>query len=450
MNGLVMDISRLIDRAHFPTPTGIDRYELHYALWVRERLKHPTRKANNSGFIETGRRGAAAVQAKRADKLISCLSQRWSSEKLSPSQAVLLDQIAAAIDGKIGWQSVKNNTGNESSGSIYTLRKSTRLLLNDLVRLRCLPINTSMMHVSHSRLDCPGAFSWLGQSQPSSIFYVHDLIPLSHPEFVRAEEPRRHFRRMETILAHAALVLCNSQATARAFRSFAQEQNRPLPSIAVLPPGIEDCFSSVSQKDWPKPKNCYFVTVGTIEPRKNHILLLRLWQHLVERDGFRAPRLVIVGKRGWENGHVLAMLERCPALRGFVIEVPNLGDAALARLLVGASALLAPSFAEGYGMPISEALAARLPVIASNIPSHREAGGGAIFLDPFDGLSWRTAIDAITASPRQQKPPMSTPHRWSVHFDDLEGLIKNGMAVHHYAAQRAPRQIWSFSPGTCE
>lgn len=447
MNAIVMDISRLVEREHYSTPTGIDRYALHYATWLNERRKridtaHPSQ---SSWFIETGYSGAVAVGTDRADKLISAINRRWATTELSPSQAALLERIFAAIDGKIAWHAAGEDT---ATGQVFLkrLQRNARLVAGSVFDRLSIPSNTALIHVSHSRLDRTSAFSWLRESGRKGIFYVHDLIPLLHPEFVRPHEPRRHRSRMETVLSHAALVLCNSQVTARALYTFAQEENLRLPSIAVLPPGVEEAFLKVSQ-DLPRPRNPYFVVVGTIEPRKNHMLLLHLWQYLAERDGPRAPRLVIVGKRGWENSQILAMLERCRALPGLVIEVPGLGDAALARLVAGASALLSPSFVEGYGMPVTEALALHTPVIASNIPSHREAAGSeAILLDPLDGRSWRAAIDAVVTSPRRL-PAAATIHRWETHFSDLEALIETDIAARRYAAQRMPQRAFAIPKG---
>lgn len=445
---VVMDISRLMERAHCPTPTGIDRYELHYANWLNERRKRTALTdfdafSQPSWFVETGRNSAVAISSERADKLVSILNSRWSATDISPTQAALLERIFAAIDGKIRWQAAAEVRAGEAR--TQKLRKIAHTVASRFTHGLMLPPRASFVHVSHSRLDRTSAFSWLGETGRNGVFYVHDLIPLSHPEFVRPEEPERHRRRMETVLKHASLVLCNSQVTARALRTFAQQSDRTPPSIAVLPPGIERCFLS-PPNDMPRPRTPYFVTLGTIEPRKNHMLLLQLWQYLADRDGAMAPRLVIVGKRGWENSHILAMLERCPALPGLVIEVPGLEDAALARLVAGAAGLLAPSFTEGYGMPVAEAIALGTPVIASNISAHREAAAGqpAIFLDPLDGLSWRAALDMIAASPqRRMKPAPSS--GWDTHFDDLETLIEADFSARRHAAQRASRRIERIS-----
>ncbi|MGY5777406.1 glycosyltransferase family 4 protein [Rhizobium sp. LEGMi135b] len=449
MKPVVMDISRLMERAHCPTPTGIDRYELHYANWLNERRKQAALTSlqtfpQPSWFIETSHSGAVTIPSERADRLVSILNSRWAAREISPSQAALLERIFAAIDSKIRWQAASEVKAGEAH--TQKLRKIMHAVANHFAHGLTLPDRASFVHVSHSRLERTSAFSWLRETGRNGVFYVHDLIPLSHPEFVRPEEPERHRRRMETVLKHASLVLCNSQVTARALRTFAQESNRKPPSIAVLPPGVEQCFLS-PPSDIARPRMPYFVTLGTIEPRKNHILLLHLWQYLAERDGPMAPRLVIVGKRGWENSHILAMLERCPSLPGLVIEVPGLEDAALARLVAGAAALLAPSFTEGYGMPVAEAIALGTPVVASNISAHREAAAGqaAIFLDPLDGLSWRAALDMIAASPQRRTKP-SQPSGWDTHFDDLETLIGTDLSARRHAAQRASRRIEGISP----
>ena len=91
-------------------------------------------------------------------------------------------------------------------------------------------------------------------------------------------------------------------------------------------------------------------------------------------------------------------MSRSPALRASVIEASGLSTPALRRLLAGARALLMPSFAEGFGLPVAEALAAKVPVIASNLEVFQEFGGDApVYLDPLDGLGWLSAVEAFAA-----------------------------------------------------
>ena len=171
------------------------------------------------------------------------------------------------------------------------------------------------------------------------------------------------------------------------------------------------------------PADSYFICVGTIEPRKNHLLLLNLWRAMagkLPRDA--VPRLIIVGRRGWENEQVIDMLERCTALQGHVEELNGCSDQRLQELLRGARALLLPSFAEGYGMPVAESLSVGTPVICSDLPALREAGGDVPdFLDPLDGPAWSAHIlDHFRAGPlhsaQKQRLAQWRPPSWEDHI----------------------------------
>jgi glycosyltransferase involved in cell wall biosynthesis len=188
--------------------------------------------------------------------------------------------------------------------------------------------------------------------------------------------------------------------------------------VLVAPLGVEAGLAGAAPEVQDRP---YFLCLGTIEPRKNHLLLLHVWRSLAgDAD---APRLILVGRRGWENENVVDMLERSDAIRGLVVEAGRVGDARLAGLVAGARAVLMPSFAEGFGLPVAEALAAGTPVIASDLPALRETGGGVPdYLDPLDGPGWRAALldYARSASPRRaaqlERLASWTPPRWDDHF----------------------------------
>jgi len=260
------------------------------------------------------------------------------------------------------------------------------------------------------------------------IFVIHDLIPLTHPEYCRPGERDRHARRMDHALSFAHGIVANSRNTLDTLEKFAAEARLRMPPavVAHLAPGLPAIAPG------PRPLEApYFVVVGTIEPRKNHVLLLQVWRRLIERLGASAPRLMIVGQRGWECENVVDLLERCESLRGCVMELPNCTDAQLATILHHARALLFPSFAEGFGLPVVEALSLGLPVIASDLPVFREfAAGVPEYLDPLDGPSWLDAIadytDAASARRaaqlervRQYRPP-----DWRQHLAAVDALLE--------------------------
>jgi glycosyltransferase involved in cell wall biosynthesis len=139
---------------------------------------------------------------------------------------------------------------------------------------------------------------------------------------------------------------------------------------------------------------------------------------------------VLVGRRGWEAENVVDLLERCEAIRPHVVEVSGLSTHGLAALTRSCTALLMPSFTEGYGIPIVEAAASGVPVVASGIPVHREiAEGFAAFLDPLDGLGWGRAVEDLSrpgSGLRQtlaQRLDGYAGPTWAAHFEQADALL---------------------------
>jgi glycosyltransferase involved in cell wall biosynthesis len=256
---------------------------------------------------------------------------------------------------------------------------------------------------------------------------VHDLIPVSHPEYCRPGDGLRHRKRLDNVLDIASGIVTNSEATLADLRVYAGRTGRALPPLvaAQLAPGLRVIEPGPCPVEKP-----YFVILSTIEPRKNHWLLLHVWRHIVEDLGPAAPRLVVIGQRGWECENVVDMLERCEPLRGVVLEHSECSDDELITYLHHAQALLFPSFAEGYGMPLIEALSLGVPVIASELPVFKEiAGDVPEYIDPLDGRRWREVIEAYAAAdsvPRAaQRARMEGFHvpDWSSHFEKVDALI---------------------------
>ncbi len=258
---------------------------------------------------------------------------------------------------------------------------------------------------------------------------MHDLIPITYPEYSRPRQTAKHLRRIATVSALADAVLTVSETTRRELRGHLAGMGGELPPLVTAPLGF-DLPPLRSIPDGPLPQRPYFVMLGTIEPRKNHLLLLNLWRDLAERLGPGAPGLVILGRRGWQNETVFRLLDRVPAFPGLVEERPDATDAEVAFTLRYARALLFPSFAEGYGIPLIEALSLGTPAICADIPALREVGKGVPdFLSPLDGLGWRDAVldYAQPDSPARQAQISRIAGflqpRWDQHFNALQQTV---------------------------
>jgi hypothetical protein len=251
------------------------------------------------------------------------------------------------------------------------------------------------LNIGHTGLNHTGLSHWIAAQGVCAVFLVHDLIPLTHPEFCRPGEAARHDRRMRQALQAASAIIANSGATHDQLARFARDQALPLPPILTA------WLSGRDLPEWGPPPGFdrpWFITVGTIEARKNHLLLLQVWRQLAQIMGPATPLLVVVGQRGWEADAAHAMLDGDPVIARHVVELGQTDDAALSGLIGGARALLMPSFAEGFGLPVIEAMHLSTPVIASDLPVFREiAGGIPLLLDPADAAGWLTAVQAYCA-----------------------------------------------------
>ncbi len=372
---LILDLSRLLTRARFATPTGIDRVERAYALCALAVQDRDVRFMAHVPMYGTR-------ELKRDDvrTLITRLDEQWASGKPDINAVTLATLIART-------KRLKQTARHVTISPTHHLLHSSPVLMQ--------------------RKEKAGQI----------ILFVHDTIPSDYPEYARIGGAARHRLRLRNTLNHADAIIVNSTATAERLSTY-RSGDQILPPIHVAHIGLDAL--NVAE---PFPDNRpYFVVLGTIEPRKNHLFLLNLWRQMVESK-ITPPRLYIVGKRGWENEQVIDMLDRCHALSGHVVECADLGDHALAQLVRGAQAVLMPSFAEGYGMPVAEALAANTPVIASNLAVFREmAHDIPDYLDPLDGPGWRDAIldyaDPLSSRRTAQRQRMTgwTAPDWDSHF----------------------------------
>ena len=283
------------------------------------------------------------------------------------------------------------------------------------------------LNVGHTGLDHPALPNWVATNGVKAVYMIHDVIPVTHPQFCRPGEAHKHEVRLENALASATGLIVNSQATLDQIGLFADARALRMPRTLVA---WISGYKVAAARAIPTLNRPYFVAVGTIEGRKNHLMLLHVWSRLAAEMRERTPVLLIIGQRGWEAEAAEAMLDTGAELKGHVRELATCSDEELAGWLGNARALLMPSFVEGFGLPVIEALQVGTPVIATDLPVYREVVGDIpTYLAADDADGWERAIREFAADgpERQRQKQALKDYRapdWSTHFVQVEEWLQ--------------------------
>lgn len=399
---IVFDATHVIARQGVPTPTGIDRVDHAYA---RDLATPGGMVVGVQCLLRKPRLHAPSAVAELAQKL----TRTWQDNddvdadpvfKAVRRFALAEPEPAPAPAGLSPAPSPPIPARRETwAQRLAKRRRLVRDMLRHDARLT-IPEGALFVNVTQNPTLVPRAGAFL-RTRPDlkGVFLVHDLIPIDYPEFF-AEGREQDFRQvLEVMFRHGHAFLVTTEAVRE---RLAEERRRagfdPAP-IHVAPLPLPPGFDKPVQFDRRLFDGNYVVIVGTVEPRKNHWLLLNLWREMI-RAGEDPPKLVVVGALGWENESLRRMLDHTPEFAGRVLHVSNLGNAGLRSVIAHARALLMPSFVEGYGIPVIEAAALGTPVIASRGTVFADVSQGhAELVDPLDGAGWRSAVLGLASRP---------------------------------------------------
>lgn len=397
---VVFDISRTISGATQGFVTGIDRVERAY-------LEH---------FLNSPRPVLFLARFKGQSALLNRQSMR---------------ELYALIQKNGPWDKsgIGALLGRRKYGQATPIRNTVRRLalswpfLGRGLRTHA-PAGFIYLNVGHGKLQ-PGLWPKLRRSGAGKIVaMIHDLIPIDFPQFTTPKSTAIFGTRMQALTRHADFFIYNSNNTELRMQRWFEKWETSVDGRVVLlgtdPLPFTDC---------PSPSTTpYFVCLSTIEPRKNHKLLLDIWagfhDTLPENE---IPHLHIVGKRGWLNEEVFDTLDNAPFMGKTVFEHGRIPDGQLGPLMKGARALLFPSFTEGFGYPLVEALQMRVPVICSDLPCfHEIAGDAPLYIDIKNQRLWGEQIlDISTSNVISSQLAKNTPKfpKWDAHFHKVDTIV---------------------------
>ncbi|SFL06574.1 glycosyltransferase family 4 protein [Shimia haliotis] len=347
-----------------------------------------------------------------------------------------MNALLARLEGRTPWGESDwisrvtrdaENPRRETEADLRRLRtaRCTRSFLGRMLR-RYLPSGTVYINVDHANFSQRVVNAVKSIPHGKISVFLHDTIPLDLPDF-EASKPSLEFARLfERARRNADVLIVNSEVTRQdVIRHMSRAGD--VPEIVVAHLGVEgDLFQIVNNQ--PNLVSApYFVAVGTISPRKNHGFLLDIWDRMAkEQTAESLPHLVIAGRRGWKSDELFARLGNSP-LRGVCVhEFNSLDDAALGHLVAGASGLVFPSIAEGFGLPPVEAAAAGVPVVCNDLPVMREIlGEYPIYASVTDSYSWIQAIRTLAQADRDVQDANGRPQArfevptWEAHFNTV-------------------------------
>ncbi len=209
------------------------------------------------------------------------------------------------------------------------------------------------------------------------VAHIYDIISITHPQYCLERGVYNFMDYIGAHLLYADVFIVNAEATVNEIKKLAEKIACRMPDCIVVPLGADFGEkkqinrSDVSEKVAEAALGPYILMVGTIEPRKNHKLLLKAYDLQLKEMGYH---IIFAGSMGWRMEDFREQLENHPDYGNGVYHFEGLDDNAIAYLYQNALFLAFCSYTEGFGLPIIEAIHHGTPVLAADVPVLREVG----------------------------------------------------------------------------
>ena len=240
---------------------------------------------------------------------------------------------------------------------------------------------------------------------------VHDLLPATDPQWFADAQGVSARRDVESLIMNADKIFSVSQEVSLEIRHRYQR------NVTVLRPADPNLNVALDRDLFHEPiGERVILTVGTLHPRKNLVALVNIWDSWAERcereggEQREPPLLVIAGRRHPQDGALFAALGQHPRAARRIRLIHDADDAALAQLYRLSRFLVMPSLAEGWGMPVMEAIAAGRPAITTDavpaatdnpfarvIPAGEEEAFGRAIIEWWEGTAPELLAEEIQA-----------------------------------------------------
>jgi glycosyltransferase involved in cell wall biosynthesis len=255
-------------------------------------------------------------------------------------------------------------------------------------------------------------------------FLVYDLLPVMRPEWFPPTTSPKFERWLKVLGRQADQCICISDVVAKdLFKALENRGFSSFPKISTIPLGF-DLSSSYPSRGFPADvsflrgwlqRHEAILTVGTVEPRKGHNQLIDAMSHHWNETPDSKTALLVVGRPGWKTEKLQARLRGHPENGKRLLWLCDASDELLSELYGHVVGLVAPSHAEGFGLPLLEALGHSIPVLARDIPIFHEIGGN--LFDYFEDDAAAPLTERMQTWLRNRRAPsaeaIATLPRWA-------------------------------------